>query len=401
MLFRYKAATPEGEEKVGTLEAASAEIAVSVLQRRNLIVISLEPVEQKAALLSNISFFERVKQRDIVILSRQLSTLFEARMPVLATFQLLAAESPNPLLRKKLTQITDDIQGGAKIAEALAKHPDVFSEFYVRMVEVGEQSGKLDEVFKYLAGYLERSYELSSKALRALVYPAFVLVTFFGVIILMMTAVVPKLGAFIKEANVEVPIYTKVVLNISGFLSSYGVFLLVLIVSGVIFFWKYSRTSAGRAALSKFQLQVPYLGDLYTKIYLSRIADSLSTMISGGVSMVRALRITSGVVGNEVYEKILKETLEAVKSGSLMSQTLAGYEEIPGLMSQMIKIGEETGKLDFALRTVAKFYKMEVDNTLETIVSLLEPALVVALAVFVGLILAAIIVPIYQITTAV
>jgi type IV pilus assembly protein PilC len=313
----------------------------------------------------------------------------------------LAAESPNPLLRKKLTQITDDIQGGAKIAEALAKHPDVFSEFYVRMVEVGEQSGKLDEVFKYLAGYLERSYELSSKALRALVYPAFVLVTFFGVIILMMTAVVPKLGAFIKEANVEVPIYTKVVLNISGFLSSYGVFLLVLIVSGVIFFWKYSRTSAGRAALSKFQLQVPYLGDLYTKIYLSRIADSLSTMISGGMSMVRALRITSGVVGNEVYEKILKETLEAVKSGSLMSQTLAGYEEIPGLMSQMIKIGEETGKLDFALRTVAKFYKMEVDNTLETIVSLLEPALVVALAVFVGLILAAIIVPIYQITTAV
>ena len=213
MLYKYEATTLEGEIKSGNIEAANRDIAITALQRRNLIVTSIEEGGKKGLFAQQFTFFKRVKTRDIVILSRQLSTLFEAKVPAITSFRLLSAETDNLALREKLTELLDDIQGGASISDAMSRQPAVFSKFFVSMVRSGEESGKLDEVFSYLAAYLERNYELTSKAKSALIYPAFVVMAFIGVLILMLTVVIPKLSVILEETGQELPIYTKAIIG--------------------------------------------------------------------------------------------------------------------------------------------------------------------------------------------
>ncbi len=402
MLFKYKATTPEGEVKEGTMEAASSEIAVSALQKRDLIIVSLNPVKQKGGgLLSKQALFQRVKKRDIVIFSRQISTLFEAKVPVLSAFKLLASEAENSMLRGVLVGIVEDLEGGANISQAMAKYPKIFSSFFVNMVRAGEESGKLDEVFLYMADHLERSYELTAKATKALIYPAFVIVAFIAVMILMIVVVVPKLADIIKESGQEAPIYTKVVLGMSDFFVHYGIFFLIIFLISIGFLWRYTRTKQGRIAVARFQLDAPLFGTLYRKLYLSRITDNMETLISGGVSVVESLEITADVVGNEIYRRILLESVEAVKGGSTIAESLSKYEEVPRLVSQMIRIGEETGKLGYILKTTSRFYKREVDQAIDSLVGLIEPAMIIVLGVGVGLLLASILIPIYNIALSV
>ncbi len=396
MLFKYKATSPEGEVKLGTIDAASIEIAISALQARNLIIISLVPLKEKGRGI-NLPFGKSVKTKEIVLLSRQLSTLFESKVPILASFRLLANECENPALRRVLLEMTNDLQGGSSLSQSMSRQSEVFSAFFVNMVRAGEESGKLEEVFSFMAAYLERSFDMITKAKQALIYPAFVVVAFIGVIALMLTTVVPKLGDMIKESTQEPPLYTKIVLGASDFLVSYGVFLLVFLAVFVFFLWRYSRTSAGRIAISRLQLRTPIIGDFYKKFYLSRIADNLQTLITGGVSMVRSLEISADVVGNQIFKSILLDTLESVKSGSSLSESLGRYAEVPGLVSQMIKIGEESGRLDFILKTLAGYYSREVDAALATLINMIEPILMLFLGGGVGLLMASILVPIYNI----
>ncbi|MCF7835912.1 MAG: type II secretion system F family protein [Candidatus Marinimicrobia bacterium] len=402
MLFKYKATTPEGEVKEGDLEAASMEIALDSLQRRNLIVVFLEPTEKKRALWDKDFFSaDKVKNKDVVIFSRQISTLFEAKVPVLTSFKMLAAETESPSLKKRLSNIVSDIESGDTISRAMAKHPKVFSAFYVNMVRAGEESGKLDEVFHYLADYMERNNELISKATRALIYPAFVISAFIGVVILMMIFVVPKMVDIIRDSQQEMPFYTKMVIGVSNFLINYGVFFLVALIIGVLLLWRYSRTRAGKFAFAKFQITVPLMGDLYRKLYLSRISDNLETLITGGVSMLRSLEITSDTIDNQIYKALLFDTKEAVKAGATISESFYKSEYVPHLVTQMVKIGEETGKLDFILKTLAKFYRKEVDVAVDTLISLIEPIMIVVLGGGVGLLLASILMPIYNIALSV
>lgn len=398
MLFNYKATTKDGSPQSGSIDAPSLDLAITALQRRNLIVISVVP-EGKTGLFSNITFFQKVHTRDIVILSRQISTLFEAKVSVLSTFRLLASESANPLLQEKLTQVTDDIKSGVSISQAMSKHSDVFSEFYVNMVKSGEESGKLSETFTYLADYLDRSYALMSKAKNALIYPMFVIISFIAVMVLMLTFVIPKLSQILEETGQDLPIYTRIVVGFSDVLVNYGLLILVVLILGVIVLLKYLPTAAGRMAWSRFQLSIPYIGTLYRKLYLSRIADNLDTLITSGVSMVRAIEITAEVVGNDVYKEILLEAANLIKSGSSVSDVLSRHEEIPGIMIQMIKVGEESGKLGFVLSTLAKFYQREVDNEVDTLVGLIEPAMIVVLGLGVGLLLTSVLVPIYNVAS--
>lgn len=384
------------------MEAASSEIAVSALQKRNLIIVSLNPVKEKGGpLFARQISFQRLKKRDIVIFSRQLSTLFEAKVPVLTAFKLLSAETENTLLRSVLVRIVEDLEGGATISQSMVKHPKVFSSFFINMIKAGEESGKLDEVFRFMADYMERSYELTSKATRALVYPAFVIAAFVAVLILMIVVVIPKLAEIIKESGQEAPIYTRAVLGLSDFFVNYGIFFLIIFLVGLGLLWRYTRTKAGKIAMHRFQLNAPLIGDLYRKLYLSRIADNMETLISGGVSVVESLEITADVVGNEVYKYILLEALEAVKSGATISESLSRYEEVPNLVSQMIRIGEETGKLGYILKTTARFYQREVDQAIESLIGLIEPAMIIVLGAGVGLLLASVLVPIYNIAMSV
>src|SRR6185436_204060 len=210
MVFKYKAIAEKGEQKEGTVDASSKDLAISALQRRGLIVVSINADEEKSIFKQGM--FERVKLKDIVILSRQISTLFEAQVSALKAFTLLSANSENKLLGRKLSQVVDDLQAGFQISGALAKHPDVFSDFYVNMVKAGEESGKLNQVFLYLADYLDRQYELTAKTRNALIYPAFVIIVFIAVMVLMFVMVIPKLSQIILESGQEIPIYTKIVI---------------------------------------------------------------------------------------------------------------------------------------------------------------------------------------------
>ena len=401
MLYKYEATTAEGEEKRGVIDAANRDIAIAALQRRNLIIISVEEAKEGGFFSKPLAIFNRVKPRDVVILSRQLSTLFEAKVPVLTSLNLLAGETENPALREKMSVLLDDIQGGSSISEAMSKQPDVFSKFFVNMVRSGEESGKLDEVFSYLASYLERNYELASKARSALIYPIFVLVAFFGVLVLMLTVIIPKLSVILKETGQELPIYTKAIIAVSDLLINYGIFVLIALIVGAISVWYYLRTGQGKAGFARFQLSIPYVGVLYRKLFIGRMLDNFETLLSSGVSVIRTLELTADVIDSEIFRQILTESIEAVKGGSSISESLSRYEDIPGLVVQMIRVGEETGKLAFVLKTLSRFYKKEVDTAIETLMSLIEPALIIVLGLGVGLLVAGILGPIYNITAGI
>ncbi|MFA6414755.1 MAG: type II secretion system F family protein, partial [Candidatus Paceibacterota bacterium] len=298
MLFKYHAIDPDGHEREGTIEAPSQEIAVIALQRRNLIISAIESGDQKSLFELNISIFDRISNKDVVILSRQIATLFEAQVSALRVFRLLAAEVDNKALATVLSTVGDDLQGGSPISTALSRHPKVFSTFYVNMIHAGEESGKLSETFNYLADYLDRSYELVSKAENALIYPVFVIVVFFGVMALMLTLVIPKISAVLIDSGQEVPIYTAIVIGFSNFLVQYGIFVLIALIGGGFYVWQLGKTERGKLMLDSVKLGIPYVGDLYQKLYLSRVADNFSTMLLSGVSVVEAIDITGSVVGN-------------------------------------------------------------------------------------------------------
>ncbi len=399
MLFNYKVIDQTGSPKEGSIDAVTQDVAISSLQRRGFTITSISPVDKNTFL--GRSLFEGVSTKDVVILSRQISTLFEAQVSALRIFRLLAAEAPNPVIRKHLTEVSDDLQGGTTISAAFSKHPKLFSDFYVNMVRAGEEAGKLDETFLFLADYLDRTYEVTSKARNALIYPAFVIVTFIVVMSLMLVLVIPRVSAILLESGQEIPLYTRIVVSFSTFLVNYGIFFVVLLIVGGFFFWRYAKTRRGRVSFGEFQISIPYIGELYRQLFLSRIADNLSTMLSSGIPMVRAVEITAGVVGNAVYEEALNNASAAIKAGSAVSDALGQHPEIPGIMVQMMKVGEETGQLGPILKVLAKFYRREVTNSVDTLVDLIEPILIVALGLGVGLLLASVLIPIYSISSAI
>jgi type IV pilus assembly protein PilC len=402
MLFDYKAFDQKGTKWEGVIDASNIDSAINSLQRRGYTVAAIDPAVEKSSLFGiQLTFLEHVSHKEIVIFSRQIATLFEAQVSALRIFRLLASETENPLLRRILTEIGDDIQGGSTIAKALARHPDTFSSFYVNMVRAGEESGRLDSIFTQLADYLDRSYEVMSKTRNALIYPAFVIATFVTVMTLMMTLVVPRLSDIILQSGQEVPVFTSIVMAASAFLTKYIVLILIFVAFAGVGVWRFTKTEIGARALDELKLGIPYVGTLYQRLYLSRIADGLSTLLSAGLSMVQTLEITSELVEHRVYREIIEETIVGVKAGRAVSDVLGNFPEIPGVMSQMMKVGEETGSLSAILTTVAKFYQREVNNAVDTLINMIEPAMIVMLGLGVGTLLAAIMMPIYNIATGI
>ncbi len=399
MLYIYKALENNGAKKEGTIEAVSMEVAVDSLQKRGLIITEIDPAE-KESWMTNFSIGAKVSNKDIVVLSRQMSTLFNAQVSALKIFSLLSSEIENQFLRRALTEVADDLQAGSSISKALAKHPDIFSDFYVNMVKAGEETGKLNETFAYLADHLDRTYEVVSKAKNALIYPSFVIGVFFAVMILMFTVIIPKISIILLDSGQPVPFYTAIVFAISNLFVNYGIFILIGLVVVVFFMVRFLRTPEGKKAFARLKLSIPYIGDLYRKLYLSIISGNMNTMVLSGIPMVRAIEVTASVVGNDVYKEILDNSVVAVKSGSSFSQSLAEYPEIPGLLVQMIRVGEETGELGSILKTMAHFYEREVINAVDTLVGLIEPVMIVLLGLGVGTLLASVLIPIYNIANA-
>lgn len=402
-LFKYTALDQQGAQRSGTIDAVNIDIAIAALQRRGLIISEIDTLEEKKewSLQSNINVFNGIKGSDVVMLSRQMTTLFESQVSALRAFQLLASEARTPKLAEILTSISSDIQSGSQISSALSKHPEVFSSFYINMVRAGEEAGKLDETFSFLADYLDRNYEITSKAKNALIYPAFIIGTFIIVIVLMMTLVIPRLAVMLEEVGQAIPIYTRVVIGISTLLADYAILWILFLVVGGVFLYRFTQTKSGMEMFSRARLQVPVIGGIYKKLYLSRIADNLSTMLKSGIQMLRGLEVTGSVVEDPTYERVLSEAAVDVKAGLSVSEAFRKHPEIPGIVVAMIKIGEETGNMGSILDSMAKFYRREVNNAVDTLVSLIEPFMIVALAVCVAVLLASVLVPIYNIAASI
>ena len=400
MLYNYIAIDDVNAQREGTVDAGNIDAAIAAVQKRGYTVISIDPVVEKKNIF-NIEFnlFQGVSNKEIVILSRQIATLFQAHVSPLRIFRLLSAEIENTYLQNILNKIVEELQGGSSIARALSSHPTVFSSFYVNLVRAGEESGSLEKSFNYLADYLDRSYEVTSKAKNALVYPAFVISVFFIVMGLMLTMVIPKVAQILIDSGGELPIYTKIVIGLSGFMVDYIGFILVLLSATIIGLWQFIKTPVGRRAYDELMISLPYMGNLQRKLILMRFCDNLSTMLTSGISIVQALEVTADVVGNTVYKEIITAALNDVKAGRSFADAISEYPEIPGVLAQMIKVGEETGSLGDIVGTLAVFYRREVNNAVDTLIGLIEPTMIVLLGLGVGTLLASVLMPIYNITS--
>ena len=405
MLFNYKAIDQASVQREGTVEAASVDAAITAVQKRGYTLVSIDEVKGEGGMgrLINFefSFFQSVSYKDIVILSRQIATLFQAQVSPLRIFRLLSAENENPKLKVALNQVVEDLQGGSSISRALAVHDDIFSSFYVNLVRAGEESGSLEKSFDYLADYLDRQYEIVSKARNALVYPAFVISIFIFVMTLMLTLVIPNIARILTDSGQELPIYTKIVIGLSDFLVNNIALILILVSAGAIAFWRFKQTDLGERTIDEFIISLPYVGDLQQKLLLTRICDNMSTMLDSGISIVQALEVTADVVDNRVYKEIIEASLVEVKGGRSFADSISEYPEIPGVLSQMAKVGEETGSLGKILGTLSNFYRREVNNAVDTLIGLIEPAMIVALGLGVGVLLASVLMPIYNLTSTI
>lgn len=404
MLFKYVAVDKNNEQKEGTVEAVTIDSAINAVQGRGYTIMSIDPIDSEGGLKDilnfKFSFFSGVSNKDVVILSRQISTLFQAHVSPLRIFRLLSAEIENERLKTVMNEIVEELQAGSSISRALSSHPDVFSSFYVNLVRAGEESGSLEKSFGYLADYLDRSYEIISKAKNALVYPAFVISIFLGVMALMLTLVIPKIANILIDSGQELPIYTKAVIGLSDFLVDYIGVLLIGMAFGGYGVWRFMKTDVGKRAYDEFIISLPVLGDLQRKLMLTRICDNLATMLSSGISMVQALEVTSDVVDNTIYKEILDAALIEVRGGRSFADSLSEYSEIPGVFTQMAKVGEETGSLSEILTTLANFYRREVNNSVDTLIGLIEPIMIVLLGLGVGTLLASVLMPIYNLTNS-
>ncbi|MFH1841325.1 MAG: type II secretion system F family protein [Candidatus Nealsonbacteria bacterium] len=399
MKFNYQARTKDGKIQAGILEASSKEAAVDLLQKNNLFVTSLEKSGTAPFYAKKIKFFQGISKKDLVNFSRQLSIMFKSKIPLIEALQVLSGQMDKAIFREKVIDLAEDIEGGSSFSQALSRHPKVFTPFYVSMVKSGEISGTLSESLDYLAEHLEKEYYLYSKLVGAMIYPALIVVVMMIVIFVMMFFVIPDLTSILRETGQELPLVTKIVIAFSDITKKWGIFLLLAFIGLIVFLARYIKTKEGKKNLDRFLLKVPLINSFLKKIYLSRFAENLSTLVAGGIPITQALEITGEVVGNDVYKNIISRVKEEVKKGEQISSVLIQYpDKFPPVFTQMVLVGEKTGTLDRSLLNVVNFYQKEVERGVENLLGILEPVLVIFLGGVVGGIVAAILLPMYRMT---
>ncbi|MBZ9571762.1 type II secretion system F family protein [Patescibacteria group bacterium] len=398
MKFNYQARTKEGQVRTGTVEASSREAALALLEKYGLYVTLLEGAEAIPVYFKKVKFLERVSRKDVVAFSRQLAVMFKSNIPIVEIFYTLAKQTKNLVFREKIIKIAEEVEGGTALSRALTRYPKIFDPFYTSMVKSGEASGELTKVLDYLADHLERDYDFRSKVIGAMLYPVLVFIVVLVVVAAVVLFIIPRLSEILKEAKAELPFMTKLVLQTSDFLRNWGWILLLVFFVVIILIFQFSKTKEGKKTFDKFFLRLPVISGFLQKIYLSRFAENLATLTSGGLPIAQALEITGEVVGNDVYKTIILKARDEVRRGETISAVLERYPRaIPPLVIQMTVVGEKTGRLGPALMNIVGFYQKEVDRTLDSLVSLLEPILIIFLGIVVGGLVISVLMPIYQI----
>lgn len=401
MKFFFKAKDQEGKIQEGVVNAMNEEMAAQILQRKNLIPVSVQ-IEQEARtmgdLLKNIQkSWSGVSPKEMVIFFRQLATLIQAHVPILNALHAISDQTENPYFRSVLLDVADNVEDGMTLSESFAGHPDVFSPFVVSLIRAGEVSGNLHRSVNTIADNVEKNYQLTSRIRGALLYPAFILTVGLIVAFLITAFVLPKLTQLIKEMDVAVPWYTQAVMAFGSFMGEYWWAVAIMFMAGVGAMAYYLNTEGGRREWHRVVLTLPVFGNLARYVYLSRFAENLSSILSSGIPMVRSLTIVADVVGNDVYRDVILSATEEVQGGGNISTAFSRYpEHIPVIVSQMIKVGEETGEMDHVLKSIADFYSQETENITRNLITLIEPIMIVVLAIFVAILVFSVILPIYN-----
>jgi type IV pilus assembly protein PilC len=407
MLFTYKATNKDGKAITGTAEAANKQALLLMLHKQGVHPVLIET--SKHGKKTGMSFLSRqnkkVKLSDLVIFTRQLSTMISAGVPLARSMAALQADSDSPYMREVLAGITKDIESGQPLGDAFAKYPAVFSEVYVNMVRAGEEGGILDDILKRLATQVEQDASIRKKIKSAMMYPIVILtvtvIAFFGI----MLFIVPKLGSILTSLggpDAKLPIYTQVLLNISNFCKSASIvphvpnlfFITLLISVGVFYLLRYTKTEKGRYKRDDLLLRIPVVKTVILKVAIARFSRTFASLMGAGVSVLDALDVTGAALGNKVIEKELKEAAVEVKNGKPLSEPISKSKHFPPIVAQMLLVGEETGQIDTVLVKIADFYEEEVSVLIDGLAAIIEPIMIIALGAGVGLIAASVMGPI-------
>lgn len=400
MKFNYQARDQKSETQVGVIEASSKDAALQLLAQHGLVVTILEESGERPFYAKPLPFLERVKRKDVMLFSRHLAILFKSQVTLLEALHTLALQTRSRNFGEIIMKMSEDIEAGTSFSQALEKHPDAFSSYYISMVRSGETAGSLSTVLNSLAEHLEREYELQNKIKSALTYPAFIVIIGVSVLFLMVVFVVPNLTRTLSDLGGDLPFITKVVIGLVDILRSFWLLFLLLLTGGIFFLMRYIKTPEGKGNFDVFLLKVPGLNSFLRMMYLSRFAENLATLVAGGLAIVSALEITQEIVGNTYYKKIIGEAKQAVQKGARISDVLGRYPlEFPPVFTQMVLVGEQSGTLDTTLLNIVQFYQRELSNAVEGFLSILEPLLIVILGLLVGGLMAAILLPLYQLVT--
>ncbi|MBP6943063.1 MAG: type II secretion system F family protein [Candidatus Buchananbacteria bacterium] len=399
-IYSYQARNRRNQLVEGIVDALSEETVAQLLAEKDLTIITIKTVNTRSLNLQLARFVRHVRGRDLVIFFRQLAIMIEANVPIVKALRILVRQTENKYLKTVIAGVTEEVDGGARLSDAMSHFPDVFNNFIVNITRSGETSGRLSEVVNYLADQQEKDYDLKAKITGAMIYPAFILMSLFVVGLILMTFVVPQMTAILEDSGVPLPLITRILIAISSFLNHFWWGVLVALIA--LFFGgnTYLRTPTGRRFIGRIQVKAPIVGGIFQRMYIVRITQSLSTLLRGGVPVAKALAIVRDVVKYSVYETILTETLQEVEEGNLMANSLATAPAVPIMVSQMISIGEETGELEKVLDKVTEFYSREIDNSVRNLSVLIEPVIMILLGIAVGGFIAAIILPMWQLSSS-
>ncbi len=401
-VFQYIGIDSKGKRAAGTVDAENERSARARLRRMNIFPTSLGiegAMKQKVGLGMQIDFskyFQRIKVQEIAIMTRQLATLLDANIPLVDALTALVDQVENPKLRTMLARVKDKVMEGSKLSDALKGYPKVFGDLYVNMINAGENSGALDIVLQRLADFTEGQAKLRSKVIGAMIYPAIMSVVGFLLMIALLVVVVPKVTAIFEDTGATLPLPTKILMGVSGTLSNYWYIFAIgvpLIVYGVK---KYLKTPAGIAMWDRKALTIPLFGKLNRMIIIARFSRTLATLLASGVPLLVSMDIVRNIVTNTRLRDVIEQTRDSVREGQSVADPLKRSKEFPPLVTHMIAIGEKTGELESMLERVADTFDSEVDNTLATLTTLLEPLMIIVMAAVVSFIVLSILLPIMK-----
>ena len=398
-VFKWVAETKKGKILKGELEAADERIAQLQLKRRSLTIKKIKAKPKD--LFENVAFFQpKITAKDVVIFTRQFSTMIDAGLPLVQGLTILAEQTENKTFQNVLKTVTKDVEGGSSLAEALKKHPKVFDALYFNLVAAGEIGGILDTILQRLAAYIEKAEKLKTRIKGAMTYPIIVVGVAVLVIAVILIFVIPVFQEMFSSFGRALPVPTQIVVNMSDFLKGNIHYVIVAFILFVIAFKKYRNTKKGRKQTDALALKLPVFGNLLKKTAVARFTRTLGTMISSGVPILDALEIVAKTSGNVVLEEIIYEVRSSIAEGQTIAEPLSEADIFPRMVVQMISVGEATGALDTMLNKIADFYDDEVDAAVEALTSMLEPLLMVFLGGAIGGLVIAMYLPIFQMASA-